>query len=246
MHTDRLPHGQGPGWPTVRGGATLRARMPGQRLRVPQTLFIGLPGRIADAVTSLAVNGEGLPWLLDRTAVNSTDLLAESYRPFHRERPRSMCLEQSLVALVPEVLSRSGVRPEDRYLSDLCRDETANDLRQRLHGLVLRPDVVVWTAWAGQREEWNVPVAPDVRCLQLFHDTAARVTSWGVVPWAKRRCGDCLEALASTASRQDFLSVEEIVTRIISASTRQPEALNYAATGEPPVLDGCSCWWGGF
>lgn len=215
-------------------------KLPVATTAVPRTLFVGLPGRVADVAASVAMSPGPLPWLLDRAPVRDDDLVAAVYRPFQRGRPRAASLARTLAAYVPEVLAHGGFRPEDPYLTDLASGGSTASLQACLRDLVLRPDLVVLTAWAGQRAEWDLPIAPDVACVQLFHDEHGGILSLDVVPWARRRCGDCVEAYC--ARHEGSLpprSVAEILERIATGWPAPPPAERLPAWTE------CACWWGG-
>ncbi|WP_269927929.1 hypothetical protein [Kocuria massiliensis] len=215
-------------------------QLPVARTPVPRTLFVGLPGRMADVAASIAMSPGPLPWLLDRTPVREKDLVAASYRPFQRGRPRATSLARTLVAYIPEVLSHGGSRPEDSYVTELSARDPTGPLQACLRDLVLRPDLVVVTAWAGQRVEWNLPIAPDVACLQLFHDELGRTLSLNVSPWAERRCGDCIEEhYIRHRSTLRPHSVAEVVGRIATGWSAPPPSERL------PAWTQCSCWWGG-
>lgn len=195
------------------------------RLARPVPLFVGLPGGVADAVLVYTRLTGILPWIMDRSPVDDLDLLSASYRPLHRGRLRSTCLMWALSQQVPEVLARGGFRPEDAYLRAPHHDGAGRPGGSSpVTGLVVRPDVVVETCWPDQDTSWDLPVVPDVPCLQLFRDHAGMIGARHATTWERRRCPDCLEhARAEHDAAQAGLAPMSIVALIYAVATgRRP------------------------
>ncbi len=169
------------------------------RTSLPRPLFIGIPGPVADAVSHYVRASAAFPMLCDRSTVDAVDTLSSSYRPFHRGRPRVRCLTWTLATHVPEVLVSGGYRPEDRYIEALYPGHDRwGPPNPWLGELVVHPDVIVHTCWPDQETDWDLPVAPDVPCLQLRRDEHGEVLPCNTTTWARRRCPDCILA-AGTA-----------------------------------------------
>lgn len=166
---------------------------PPARLRHPRPLFIGIPGIVADALCRFIGTTGLMPLVTDRADVDLMDTRSDCYRPLHVGRPRLACLMHSLAAQVPEVLSDGGYRPEDPYIAAACSGGVGrSDPATGVSDLVTRPDVVVLTHWTGQEFEWDLPIAPDVPCLQLLRDEFGRTWAGQRSTWARRRCHDCV------------------------------------------------------
>ncbi|MFI8596140.1 hypothetical protein ACIGDM_02395 [Rothia koreensis] len=193
------------------------------RLAQPVPLFVGLPGGVADAVLVYTRLTGILPWIVDRSPVDELDLLSASYRPLHRGRLRSTCLMWALSQQVPEVLARGGFRPEDAYLRWPHHDDDGRPgASSPVTGLVVRPDVVVETCWPDQDTSWDLPVVPDVPCLQLFRDHAGMIGARHATTWERRRCPDCLErARAEHDAARPGLTPMSIVALIGAVATGQ-------------------------